>query len=519
MVMEEGMPEMEAPSFDVKGGPPPGWKIPILRREDRVPERRYGFQTPPAPIPANEIKESIDTEVLVVGAGISGISAALSAAEAGARVLVIEKTKTYHGFGGEVAAIDSRLQKKLGAIIDKDEVILNLMKYAANRPDQRLIRMWAFGSGSTLDWLLDMAEPAGIKVKLDQFPPPAAFNNSNEYYPQYSTAHEFGSVRLVMKCMIDHAFNKGTIIRYNTRAKQLLRKGKGRVTGVIAQDANGNYIQFNAKKAVVLCTGDYAHNSEMVAKYCPEVEELQTSRTMATGDGHEMAMWIGAEMEPAPHAPMIHPSFAPLGNNPFLQVNIRGERFQNEDVPCEHYCTAISRQPGKMAWQVFDAKYPEELQYMGIGHMKEWNRPADKTREWVDNTAVKADTIEELAQKIGVPVETFKATITRYNELAKIGRDLDFSKRADRITPINQPPYYAGKTDITFFCIVSGLNNNPDLQPLDNDYNAIPGLYLAGNIAGNRYGVMYPSMCPGISNGMCVHFGRIAGLNAANLEH
>ena len=490
-------------------------KMVMPKRTDVIHERKFSFETQDATIQLNDIEESTEIEVLVVGAGISGVSAALSAAEAGASVLVIEKTKTHQGFGGEIAAIDSMLQKKLGVRIDQDEVILNLMKYAANRPDQKLIRMWAYGSGETLDWLMNMTDSAGVKVKLDQFPPPRVFDNSNEYYPQYLTAHEFGSVRLVLKCMIENALTKGVKFRFDTRAKLLLRDGNERVIGLIAQKANGNYIKINTKKAVVLCTGDYGYNSEMVSKYCPDVGDLQTMRTMATGDGHQMAMWIGAVMESAPHASMIHPSFAPLGNCPFLQVNIRGERFQNEDVPCECYCTAVSRQPGKTAWQVFDSKYQQELEYMGIGHMKEWNRPADKTKEWVEKNAVKAETIGELAQKIGIPRETFKATVARYNELAKSRKDLDFGKRADRLTTIDHPPYYAGQAQIMFFCAMGGLNVNSCLQPLDKDNNPIPGLYVGGNITGKLYGVTYPSMCPGLSNGMALHFGRVAGSNAA----
>jgi fumarate reductase flavoprotein subunit len=507
---------VKGPPKRTAGGPPVG-RVGLPTRKDIVPERKFSFEIPPDPIPPNNIKKTINTDVLVVGGGISGICTALSAAEAGARVILIEKTKSCLAFGGHNAAIGSRLQKKLGIEIDREEVILNLMKYAGNRPDQRLIRMWAYGSGETMDWVMNMTDAAGIEVTIDQYPPPAAFNNANEYYPQYFATHDFWKNELLMECLVDNALKKGVVMHFKTRAKQLIRKEKGRVMGVIAQNDKGDYLQFNTKKAVVLCTGDYGYNSEMVAKYCPQVGELQTVRWMATGDGHQMAMWIGAEMEPAPHAAMIHPTPPPLGNCAFLQVNIKGERYQNEDVPCEYYCTAVSRQPGKMSWQIFDSKYMEELKCMGIGHLK-INKATDETREFVENRSEIANTIEELAEKIGVPIKTFVSTVTRYNELAGMGKDLDFGKRADRLTTIDHPPYYAGKGGMIFICAMGGLNVNARLQPLDKNYEAIPGLYLGGNITGNRYGFDYPSMMPGLSNGMALYFGRIAGLNAATLE-
>lgn len=495
--------------------PPMGLRRKI--RKDMIPERTYSFEIPPNPIPESNIKEIITSEVVVVGGGISGMSAALSAAEAGAKVLLIEMMATCQGHGRDNAAIGSRLQKKLGIEIDKDEVILNLMKYGANKPDQRLIRMWAEGSGESMDWLMDMTDAAGLEVIIVQYPPPAAFNNANEYYPQYLATHQYDNQALVVKCLKDNAVKKGIDIRFNTRARQLLRKRKGRVSGVIAQNKDGDYIQFNAERAVVLCTGDYGNNAEMMAKYCPQAAYLTLDVKTSTGDGHMMAMWVGAVMEPAPHAPQIHGVAGPLGMAAFLQVNLRGERFQNEDVPTQSYTNAVERQPGQRAWQIFDSKYPEELPYMGIGLVKV-NEATDDIRADVEKQCVKANTIEELAEKMKVPVETFKATVVRYNELARLGKDVDFSKRPDRVTTIDKPPYYAGKGRYFFLVVMGGLNVNPRLQALDKDWEVIPGLYLAGNTMGNRFAVDYPTMVPGICNGMALHFGRIAGRNVATLE-
>ncbi len=497
---------------------PVGWRPPIPKRKDMVPEVKYSFETPPPPIPASNIKETVTEEVVVVGAGVSGLSAALSAAEKGAKVILIEKTNSCQGFGGDNSFLGSRLQKKLGIEIDPDEVVLNLMKFAANRPDQRLIRMWAEDSGKTADWLMDMTDAAGLETTISSFPPPPQFNNANEYYPAYLSCHHIDHEGKVAKCLMDNAQKKGVVFHFKTRTKQLLRKGKGRVTGLIAQNANGDYIKYNATKAVVLCTGDYAYNSEMMAKYCPDTVYLGTILKTATGDGHQMAMWIGAVMEPAPHAPMVHSLSGPLGSCAFLQVNLNGERFQNEDVPCVYYITAVERQPGKEAWQVFDSKYEEELPNMGTG-LGKTPYLTDRARDFINNQAMRADTIEELAEMMEVPVDTFKATIERYNELVRLGKDLDFGKRADRLTTVEKPPFFAGKGFYWFMCAMGGLIVNTKLQPLDKDFKVIPGLYLGGNIIGNRFGVKYPSMLPGLSNGMAIHFGRVAGINVATLEY
>jgi fumarate reductase flavoprotein subunit len=496
---------------------PPLKEQPIRKRKDIIQERTYNFEIPPDPIPSSDIKKYINTEVVVVGAGIAGLSAAISAAEAGAKTILLEKMGTVQARGHDNAFIGSRLQEKLGIKIDKDEIILNLMKYGANKPDQRLIRMWAEGSGKTANWLMDMTDAAGLKVIINHYPPPPAFNNKMEYYPQYPVTHHYHNERPVAKCLLDNALKKSVETYFRTRAKQLLRKKKGRVTGVIAQNTAREYLQFNASKAVILCTGDYGNNAEMMAKYCPQSAYLASMIPTSTGDGHMMAMWIGAVMEPGPHTPMIHGPAGPLLSSAFLQVNLFGERFQNEDVPIQSNVNAAERQPGRVTWQVFDSKYPEELPYHGIG-LGKIIIATEKIRQEVAETAIMANSIEELAMKMKLPIETFKTTVNRYNELARLGTDLDFGKRPDRLFPIDSPPYYAGKSGYSLLAVMGGLNVNQKLQPLDKDWKVIPGMYLAGNTMGNRFAVDYPTMCPGLSHGMAIHFGRIAGLNAVSQE-
>ena len=154
---------------------------------------------------------------------------------------------------------------------------------------------------------------------------------------------------------------------------------------------------------------------------------------------------------------------------------------------------------------------------MGIGHGK-ITEVNDDLRQRVEKQSVMANTIEELAEKMEVPVETFKATVARYSELARMGKDTDFGKRPDRLMAIEKPTYYACKGTYELLIVLGGLNVNTKMQPLDKDREVIPGLYVAGNVVGNRFAVDYPTMCPGLSHAMALVTGRIAGLSAAALE-
>ena len=130
----------------------------------------------------------------------------------------------------------------------------------------------------------------------------------------------------------------------------------------------------------------------------------------------------------------------------------------------------------------------------------------------------KADTIEELTRKMEVPIATFKATIKRYNELAKLGKDLDFSKRGDRMTTIEKAPFYTSKGSYELLVVLGGLNVNTKFQPTDKDSEPIPGLYVAGNVVGNRFAVDYPLLLPGFTHALALFTGRNAAINATTLE-
>ena len=409
-----------------------------------------------------------------------------------------------------------------------------------------------------MDWIMDMTDSAGLHTNLyyptttgadaeliDKWPNPTGFppgwNYRDENYIEYPTDHRWNNAtnqRLMLGVLESNARKRGVDIYYNTRAAQLLRGTKGRVTGVLAETSQGDYVQFKANKAIVLCTGDYGSNPEMMEKYCPQAAALASSRrnmvatggpvnlatprnmlpkAVNTGDGHIMAMQIGAVMELSPHAPMAHMSGA-MGTDAFLRVNKYGEQFGNEDAETQSLANQCLQQGG--FWTVFDDSWEEDVPKMGPGFFR-IVRANDKTRaqflaKLKSGSLLQANTIAELAGKMSVPLETLRAVIERYNELAKLGKDLDFGKRGDRLTAIDKPPFYAGwSSGPGFFVVLGGLVVNLKLQPLDANGNVIEGLYLAGNTVGRRFANDYPVLLPGLSHSMAWTHGYLAGKYAA----
>ncbi len=516
-------------------------------------QTKYPWETPPAAIPEGKITETHATDIVVIGCGVSGATASASATEAGAKVIVIEKHVTYNSRGSDNAAIDSRVQKKLGVRIDKDEVVLALQKHAGNRSDQRLLRLWADNSGRIIDWIGDMLAPAGYSTTLNYWPLPDGFDLEKEYYRQFPVVHNFsGGQSGLVETLMANAKKRGAEFRFNTRAVQLIRKDGGRVTGVVAKDSDGNFLRFNAGKAVILCTGDYGHDYEMMAAYCPTgvafAKDSPYNPPVNTGDGHKMAMWIGGLMQPAPHPPLDHSAGGTMGCSAFLHVNSLGERYENEDTDAGAVSNAMRFQPGNCFWQIYDSKCEDEVGNLGFGFLKGEDSNAQgsgvppgggsggappfasggarggATGGGPDTgqsgpppmgEKVQADTLTDLAQKMKVPADTLIATIARYNGLAKLERDLDFGKRADRLTTIEKPPFYASQALIGFLVVLGGFFVNTKLQLLDKDRNPIQGIYLAGNTVGNRFGTDYPLLCPGLSHAFAWTTGYLSAKNAA----
>ena len=514
------------------------------------------FMQAPAPIDAADIKETVDAGIVIIGSALSGLCACRAAVENGAKnIVVIEKADTWQCRSNQFGTIGGKIQEDLGIKIDRNAAVGQLMKECGYRPNQRILNLWADNSGEAFDWFLAPMEgkyvvenesdpydvdEGHLSVRKTHWPEPDNSHTEDDFYPIFSDCQiTLPTMSPWVEAIYNICVEAGVTFKFSTWARQLVRENnEGPVTGVICQDIDGNYSQVNASKAVLLATGDFAGNKDMMSYYVPWATRFASifpNRDAAgdptnTGDGQCMGMWIGAKMEDGPLAPMTHHLGGPLGMDAFLLTDVNGDRFVNEDVGGQPFQNQLSRLPKKTAWQVFDSEWPNQLQYMDCGHGNvSWYVDDDKVpggsygrnayisqamfdEAMSGDAGVQADTIEELAEKMGVPVEEFCATIERYNELAKKGVDEDFGKRADRMFAIENPPFYGYKlTDTVLLVCMGGLETTVDFEVLDTNDDVIPGLYAVGNAQGGRFLVDYPLPCPGISHGMAMTHGMLVG--------
>ena len=514
------------------------------------------FMQAPAPIDAADIKETVDADIVIIGSALSGLCACRAAVENGAKnIVVIEKADTWQCRSNQFGTIGGKIQEDLGIKIDRNAAVGQLMKECGYRPNQRILNLWADNSGEAFDWFLAPMEgkyvvenesdpydvdEGHLSVRKTHWPEPDNSHTEDDFYPIFSDCQiTLPTMSPWVEAIYNICVEAGVTFKFSTWARQLVRENnEGPVTGVICQDVDGNYSQVNASKAVLLATGDFAGNKDMMSYYVPWATRFASifpNRDAAgdptnTGDGQRMGMWIGAKMEDGPLAPMTHHLGGPLGMDAFLLTDVNGDRFVNEDVGGQPFQNQLSRLPKKTAWQVFDSEWPNQLQYMDCGHGNvSWYVDDDKVpggsygrnayisqamfdEAMSGDAGVQADTIKELAEKMGVPVEEFCATIERYNELAKKGVDEDFGKRADRMFAIENPPFYGYKlTDTVLLVCMGGLETTVDFEVLDTNDDVIPGLYAVGNAQGGRFLVDYPLPCPGISHGMAMTHGMLVG--------
>lgn len=519
------------------------WGRKAVENTVPVQEGTADLETAPPLIPEEEIIDTIVTDVVVVGAGLAGLAASVSAAQEGAHVILLEKGSHVSFRGYDYGAVGSRIQESIGNHIRKEAVVQEIMRWGGFRSNRKVVSLWADHSGKAIDWLLDLALAAGMTPKPvpieDQTIPGALF----EPYPTLTFVMEPSQEALAQSipgwmpytAAVAYTFIQaieriGVDLRFNTPAVRLVRKGKGKITGIVA-GSPGCYTFYKAKKGVILCTGDYGHDPEMVRKYIPSSEFICNTMypgTNNTGDGHKMGLWIGAAMDDWPHAPMYfdfgiadHPHIPAdaLMRQPWLNVNILGERFTNEELPYAYLCNAMMQQPDHVKWSVWDSKWPEEaanFSQIMCKSLKSLFHDPKKLREYINRGIIQsADTLDDLARKMEVPVKTFKTTVVRYNELAQLGKDLDFGKRSACLTTIEKPPFYAVKMGTSLLVTLGGLKINHRLQVLDREKKIIPGLYAAGNVSGCYYGHDYPTTLPGNSHGRALTFGYLAGKLAA----
>jgi len=494
--------------------------------------KKYSFETPPAPIPASQIKTKKSADVVVLGAGLGGLCAAYAAADKGAKVVLLEKRKTFTFHGGWNASLDDRLHKSNNIVIPKDRWMAEIMRFGAYNANAKLIKLWLDEHGRIMNKILDMADAAKIKYFVD--------TNNKSYWPytEYPSAIQFlpGWNYTLCGLLEKNIKEKGVDLLYETPAVQLIRKHKkGKVTGVVAKGKDG-YVQVDAAKGVIICSGGYTNNREMLEKYSPRCLKITGNgypEGSDTGDGILMVMWIGGAKQET-DAPMLWDGFSTvpggfrdsvvnLTRQPFLNVNLLGERYMNEDAPFGFTANQDMRQPESKKWTVWDANWDadkDKLHGTVCENMVKTPLWSNKDYEKFKNKGiiVEADTLEGLADNMKVPRDTFIATVKRYNQLVQKAVDDDFGKDSVKLTAIVKPPFGAGITGAGLLVTMDGLRINTDLQVLDTEGKPIPGLYAAGNASGDFFSNDYPITTTGVSHGRAYTFGWLAGEKAAELK-
>ena len=507
----------------------------------------------------------------MVGLGASGVPATRSAAEAGAKVIAIEASSQVNSVASDMAILGGETMAKWGrgdGFLDKHMVVNMHMEEGSHHSNFGIISRYCDESGKALDWFVQGCPDMYIASESYEEVPEAdrahylypyfypmldEYDYTQEDMPCYPTSVGFASLATAMADNLKMAEAAGAEVRYNTKGVKLITADDGSVTGIYAQDTSANkYLKINAK-SVILCTGDYLANEDMMKYFAPACVENDNQilsldldaqgNYTNIGDGHKMGVWAGAAIEQW-HAPMIHhmgggagsDGRGVIGNNGFLMLNLRGERFMNEDVPGQQLENQVELQPQRKAYQFFDASWPEQLKYFPAAHgiaciyrdepLPDWTPaglkinvrcPEDIEAAVSEGRCVKADTIDELLAKIdGMDVTKAKAAIERYNELCKAGFDEDFGKSAKRLFALENGPFYAAECGVALtLANLGGLESDSDCHVYNTDREIIPGLYVAGAPQGGRFNVQYPISLKGLSCGMCMVFGKIAGENAA----
>ncbi len=500
---------------------------------------RWGsWATEPAPIEKDKIEAEYTADILVIGAGIAGMSCALSAAQQGADVICLEKFGKYTARGFNIGVCNSSYMKERGFENDVDTVAREWIKRCMNRCDEQIVRLFLERSGEAMDWLIEMlTRPEyGVRPELQ-----GCLYKGETYYEimgshlfydgPVSREGKFGGLNDVMEPMYREALKEGVRFLFGCPMEQLIKEN-GRVVGAIARNKEGKYISVRARKGVVLATGGIGGNDDMCEDLCPVANKVAAKicgpKGCDMGDGHRAALWAGAALEDGPFPTILHPQANRHSNFCFLFVRPDGKRFMNEDSYLQARSLGVIKEGLKYAWAIMDSawreKVPETLKYGGgiywghdfpLGRRDEFQLEHEEERmEWGLRTGctVMADTPEELAEKMGVDVDGFVETLRNYNEMCLNGRDTQFGKRPELLIPLDKPPYIARKYGPALLSVVGGVRVNTSMAVLGDDGRAIPGLYAIGNTAGGRYGVDYPMLIPGNSHGSALTFGYLLGL-------
>ena len=515
------------------------------------------------------ITETVDTDILIVGAGNGGMFAAAYAAANGLNFRVIEQNAnvqdTRHWYG----AIDSAAAKEAGEKpADRAKLLSEISRYASGKCDQRVVKTWINESAAMHDFMRSILEDkygwvcdftSGSEAA---WPTENAEHNTDYLFPVQEhnyMASESASGLARNELLLQYIQELGYDVDFKTSLAKLEKNSEGRITGIIAQSTeDDHFIRYNANKGVLLACGGFPGNPYMMEQLDPLGTSVTTACSYSPADkgyGIRAAVWAGANLdkEAAPMlfdrgivAPGVDGGYVasdsafggkafpgPIrqynpGTQPFLKVNRNGERFANESSPYNDIVYAAAHQPGRVYAQICDANILEDAKrFHTIGCSAQTrNAGAEYIQKQMDNAEkegvfFKADTIDELADKLGFTGEakdTFLATVERYNELYDKQNDEDFGKPAYRLSAIRTAPFYGCWLGASLLCTEQGIAINDKGQALDNDNKPMPGLYVTGDMSGSFFANNYPCLMAGVAMGRTLTYAIKAIKQMGGLE-
>ncbi|WP_102375834.1 FAD-dependent oxidoreductase [Raoultibacter massiliensis] len=492
---------------------------------------KHTWETKPDPI--QEIASTVEADVVIVGGGYSGCACALSCAENGLKTILVEKGGDVHGNGiGGTGAVSSKAMKELGVEVDVAEEFQRWMGVCGGRARYSLVAKYIRESERTMDWLLDLAEKHGAQCMVTVGCEGKVWREASNYHWLFGgdLYEEYGAAVFVEKIFQTEAEALGVQFIFDSPAVQLVQDDRGGVTGVVCETKDG-YVQYGATKGVVLATGDVSYNDEYMEEFLPIVNRAKHIQTITTntGDGHNMAAWAGAALQEGPWASCLDFQGGAMFRGPFMLVTEDGKRCVNESLWAHYVCVGVLNHGSTEAWSVFDKNWTtdlvDSLQYGGGGFWDTFRAVgSDPSLAATDNEATvedglandpdnykRADTLEELADMMGVDREAFLAEVDRYNKFCDEGWDSDFCKEPGLLYPIVEPPFTALRCVPAMLTTMSGIHISDNFEALDAEDNIIPGLYAIGNCSGDMYAIDYPINLQGNAHGHCLMMGKCMG--------
>ena len=516
------------------------------------------------------ITETVDTDILIVGAGNGGMFAAAYAAANGLNFRVIEQNAnvqdTRHWYG----AVDSAAAKEAGEpATDKAKLLSEISRYASGKCDQRVVKTWINESAAMHDFMRSILEDkygwvcdftSGSEAA---WPAENAEHNTDYLYPVQEhnyMASESASGTPRNELLLQYIQELGYDVDFKTSLAKLEKNSDGRITGVIAQSTeDDHFIRYNANKGVLLACGGFPGNPYMMEQLDPLGTSVTTACSYSPADkgyGIRAAVWAGANLdkEAAPMlfdrgivAPGVDAGYVDSdsafggkafpgkirqynpGTQPFLKVNRNGERFANESCPYNDIVYAAAHQPGRVYAQICDANILEDAKrFHTIGCSAQTRNGGEKYIQGKMDEAIEAgalfkcDTLDELADKMGftgAAKDTFLATVERYNELYDKQNDEDFGKPAYRLSAIRTAPFYGCWLGASLLTTEQGIAINEKGQALDTNNQPMEGLYITGDMSGSFFANNYPCLMAGVAMGRTLTYAMKAVKQMAGLEN